>query len=243
MEVQLSEADELATAQRTRELIMGGPDISGIYGLKFTRDNVIRYVGQATNMPRRFREHYRGGYLTYPKDSWIAAERREGYDVSFCVLECFVLPSELNIREKYWIRRLPKLRNIRLNNRYDPNLLSSWDRDRINTATETITFRENWLGHVGIRHYPEFESWCVFVSYGNHYYNNFVQLPGDGGPISMRNETYKSAWGHTRYRGDGHFSDPIDAIKARDRYRAKLDETNIRYSQPPINWPADRCVG
>lgn len=208
--------------------------MSGIYGLKSTRDNVIRYVGQATNIRRRFNQHYKCS-REYPKDRWIAQERHDGYDLTYCVLE-WCAHDQLSDRESYWTQRIPNLFNRRLP-KYIPALVSPSDKEHIKEAQGTSQFFENWLGHIGIRYYPKFDSWRAFVFCGSC----FTHLRGDGGPVSMRNETYIGEFGRTQHWGDWHFSDPNDAIKARDYYRTKLDEGMRGYGQP-IQWPQDRPI-
>lgn len=176
-----------------------GAAVAEIYSLFSGRDGKVRYIGQTLGtLDVRFKEHQRcqiGRYMSRVY-SWLHQEWRAGFPVRCALLERCSASARRDL-EREWISRFPNLLN-------EQNRSYYWHGRKPPVIPEireyTSQFIFNCGGFRGIHYCRELDRYAVFVYDGR----DWRWLPGDGAP----------GWA-----GDIWFSDRIDALEARKKFR------------------------
>jgi hypothetical protein len=90
--------------------------MSSVYCLYSIRDGIPQYVGKTQADPeRRLKQHLARALEEddhSPLYNWIRDVIRGGYLIDIHVLQWDIMPKELDLFERYWIRQFPNLLNM-----------------------------------------------------------------------------------------------------------------------------------
>jgi hypothetical protein len=128
-----------------------------IYGLKSTRDHVIRYVGQTKGLAdKRAWDHWRCS-SNLKVANWSREQLWRGYTIDYAIIE--ECKEEMRLaRETYWIQCVPNLLNERKVNlpSITPSLREASHLKALQQSDQKGEI-DNWRGFVGITYYPPHE--------------------------------------------------------------------------------------